>query len=127
MLKYAYKSNPAKSVKVYGRSMRISSKSSVIVCRKITGMSIDKGRDFLLRLSRHKDSINGKYYDNVTNSLIMLLKSAEGNAENKGLDPNKLFIHASAHQGFSFWRPRAWKMRRQKRKMTNIQFILEER
>ncbi len=80
-----------------------------------------------MNLLIQKESIGGKYYTNVTKELLNLLRFAEGNAEFKGLDPGKLMIHASAHTGFTFYRPRNWKRRMEKRKITNIQLVLEER
>jgi large subunit ribosomal protein L22 len=127
MSRYAYNPDPKKSAKVYGRGLRISGKSSKIVCSGIAGMNLNRGKRFLLNMLMQKESIGGKYYTNVTKELINLLGSAESNAEFKGLDPNRLFIHASSHQGFTFYRPRGWKRRREKRKTTNVQVVLEER
>jgi len=127
MNRYAYNPNPKKSVKAYGSGLRISQRSSNVVCSRISGMSLDKGRRFLMNLLIQKESIGGKYYTNVTKELLNMLRSAETNAEFKGLDPGKLMIHASAHKGFTFFRPRGWKRRREKRKIANIQIVLEER
>jgi len=127
MLKYTFKPKPEKSVKVYGRALRISKKDSVTICKEITGKNLEKGKDFLDGLTSQKRDINGKYYTNSAKELLNLLKSAESNAEFKGLDTEKLFIHASAHKGFTFWRPRRFKLRRRKRKMANVQIVLEQR
>lgn len=127
MLKYAQNPKPGNSVKVYGRNLRISRKSSAIVCRVLTGFNLDKGKRLLENLIAQKESLDGKYYTNVAKELSLLLRQAESNAEFKGLDTSRLFIHASAHKGFTFWRPRRFKLRRRKRKMTNIQLVLEQR
>ncbi len=126
-MKYARNPNPKKSAKAYGRSLRISTKNAVIVCRALSGMNLEKGKQFLARLLLQRESINGKYYTNTVKSLMEIVSSAEHNAEFKGLDTNKLMIFASAHQGFGFWRPRNWKRRRERRKMTNLHVVLEER
>lgn len=127
MVNYALPANPQKSVMVYGRALRISRKSSVTVCRAITGKPLDKGKALLGRLALQKESLQGRYYTNVVKELSGLLDSAAKNAEFKGLDPNKLVIHASAHKGFTFYRPRSWKRRREQRKIANIQIVLTER
>ncbi len=127
MVKYAYNPNPAKCAKAYGRGLRISTKSSVIVCRKITGMNLQKGKSFLEALLNKKASINGKHYTNISSELLSLLTSAENNAEFKGMDTERMIIHASAHRGFTYYTPRNAKRRREKRKMTNIQVVLEQR
>ena len=127
MLKYTFDSNPKKSAKAYGRALRISTKNSVIVCSAVTGMQIDKGKKLVEDLVNEKRNLNGKYYTNVSKEVLELIKSAENNAESKGFDSERLFIHASAHKGFSFFRPRAFKMRGQHRKVTNLQVVLEQR
>ena len=127
MIKYTFNSNPKKSAKAYGRSLRISTRSSAIVCSAVSGMSLAKGKKLLEDMLIEKRSLMGKYYTNISGELLNLIKSAENNAESKGLDFDKLFIHASAHKGFSFFRPRAFKMRGQHRKVTNLQVVLEQR
>lgn len=124
---YTHNPKPEKSVKVYGRGLRVSTKNSVTVCRAINGTHLNKGKRLLAGLLSQKESIGGKYYTNIAKELSTLLDSAAGNAEFKGLDPNKLLIHASSHKGFSFRRPRRFKMRGERRKVTNIQIVLEER
>lgn len=119
--------DPKKSVMVYGRGLRISRKSSVTVCHAIAGKPIGKGKGLLDRLAAKKESLRGKYYTNVVEQLSLLLDSAAKNAEFKGLDPDRLIIHASAHKGFTLYRPRNWKRRREKRKVTNIRLLLTER
>ncbi len=127
MLRYAFNPKKEKSARVYGRSLRISRKSSVILCSRITGKGLLKGRRLLSDLVAQKRSLNGKYYTNTAKEILDLLSSAQANAEAKGLDPEKLSIHASAHDGFSFWRNRRFKVRRQKRKVCNLQVVLMER
>jgi large subunit ribosomal protein L22 len=127
IMNYARSSNPKKSAKAYGRDLRISTKSSVTVCKALSGKSLDRGKNFLVNLLIQRQDIGGKYYTKATKEIMGIISSAEHNAEFKGLDPGRLMIFASAHQGFRFWRPRNFKRRREKRKMTNIQVVLEER
>ncbi len=127
MLRYTMNPKQEKAVKVYGRGLRISKKNSVTVCKAITGLNLEKGKDLLERLIDQKQNLDGRYYTNIAKELSNLLKLAENNAEFKGLDTSRMLIHASAHKGFTFYRPRRFKMRRMKRKATNIQIILEER
>jgi len=124
MLKYTLNPDSKKSVKVYGRALRISRKSSITVCKYISGKSVKKGKFLLEGMVNQTHSIHGKYYTNVATELLNLVKSSENNAEGKGLDADKMIIHASAHKGFTFMRPRKSKMGRMKRKMTNVQVVL---
>lgn len=127
MLKYAYNPKLGKSARVYGRGVRVSAKDSAVVCRRVTGMGLQKGKEFLLGLLAETRNLDGKHYTKSAKELLELLGSAESNAEFKGLDTSRLVIHASAHKGFRFWRPRRFKLRGQKRKTANLQVVLEER
>ena len=127
MHKYAFNPDPEKSVKVYGRNLNISSRTSKIVCRKLTEMNLGKAKSLLENLVSEKHSLDGKYYTNISKELLGLLKSAESNAEVKGLDTARLQVHASSHQGFRYMRPRRLKMRGTMKKISNIQIVLVER
>ncbi len=127
MLKYALKTNPENSAKAYGRSANISTKNAAILCSAIRGMHIEKGEALLTALLEQKQTLNHKYYTKTAKELLTLLKSARSNAEFKGLDTERLIIHASAHQAFRFYRPRGWKHRREKKKLTNVQIVLVEK
>jgi large subunit ribosomal protein L22 len=127
MLKYSLNLNPKKSAKAYGRSLNISTKSSVAVCRTISGMNIVKAKKLLQDIREQKISLDGKYYTNTTSEILDLLKSAESNAEFKGLDTTRLVVFASAHKGFTFFRPRRTKMRRTQKKVTNVQIVLHQK
>ncbi len=124
MDQYALKLNPKKSAKVYGRALRISTKSSVTVCKAISKKNLQKGKILLQDIMLKKRSLNGKYYTNTTKEILSLLGSAEANAEFKGLDTSRMIIYASAHKGFGFMRPRRLKLRGMRRKMTNVQVVL---
>lgn len=124
-----YARNPGKenSVKVYGRGLRISGKNSVVVCRALSGMSLRRGKALLEGLVSRKGNIQGKHYTNASRELLRLVQSGESNAEAKGLETGRLVIHASAHKGFTFYRPRRLKFRRTRRKVTNVQIVMEQR
>jgi len=127
MNRYALNLNPKKSARAYGRALRISTKSSTILCRAISGKNLTKGKGLLQDLIDQKRDLDGKYYTNSSREILNIVKSAEANAEFKGLDINRLVIFASAHKGFTFVRPRRLKMRRTRRKMTNIQIVLQQK
>ncbi|MEM5872078.1 MAG: uL22 family ribosomal protein [Candidatus Aenigmatarchaeota archaeon] len=124
MLRYALNLNPKKSAKAYGRALEISTKNATILCRKISGMNIVKGKKLLEDLIEMKRDINGKYYTKTAKEILNVVKSAEANAEYKGLDTNRLIIYASAHKGFTFYRPRRVKLRGRKKKITHVQIVL---
>lgn len=127
MLRYAKQTNPKKSVKVYGRGLRVSNKKSILLCKVLTGKQLDKGRKLLSGLLDQSASLDGKYHTNAAEAMLETLNSAAKNAEAKGLDADRLLIHASAHKAFKFMRPRNKKRMREQRKMTHVQIVLEER
>lgn len=127
MLKYALELNPKKSAKAYGRALNISTKHSVIMCRAISGMNIVKAKRLLQDMADGKRDLDGKYYTNVTKEMLSLVKAAEANAEFKGLDTSRLIIFASAHKGFTFYRPRRTKMKRMQKKITNVQIVVQQK
>ena len=126
-LSYAFTPKTGNFSRAYGSGLRISTKHSTTVCRKLTGMNFVKGRRLLENLLSEKESLDGKYYTNSAEEILSLLKSAGSNAEFKGLDTERLIIFASAHRGFTFFRPRRMKMRRDKRKVTNVQIVLVQK
>lgn len=127
MYRYVLNPKPGKSVRVYGRGLNVSPKKSQVVCRAIKGMNLEKGKIFVEKLLQKKTDIDGKYYTNVAREMLSLLKSAEVNTEFKGLDPSRMFIHASAHEGMVYMTPRRFKLRGRARRLAHIQIILQQR
>jgi large subunit ribosomal protein L22 len=124
-MKFAYNPSKEKSARAFGRGVRVSTKSSQAVCKAISGMRLERGKALLQDVLDQKRSLDGKYYTNTTKNILDLIKSAEANAESRGLDTDSLHIHATAHKGFSFFRPRGFKRRRERAKVTNLQVVLE--
>lgn len=127
MNRYAYQPKSKNAVKVYGSGLRISSKSGALVCREVTGMSLPKAQQFTTGLVSKKRNLKGKYYTAVATSLSDLLKQAEASTEAKGFDPERMIVHASAHEGFTFRTPRRFKLRARKRKIAHLQLVLEQK
>ena len=127
MAGYALKKNEKKSAKVFGRGLPISTKDSVAICRKLSGMNLEKGKSFLLGMLSEKRSIDGKFHTKAAFEIIGLLNSAESNAEFKGLNPDRMIISASAHEGYTFYRPRRFKVHGRKKKVTHVQVVLQEK
>jgi ribosomal protein L22 len=126
MVKYAF--NPAgKYVRSSGNALRVSTRNSEVVCAAITGRPLSKAKALLAGMLGKERDLDGRYYTNATTEILSLLKSAENNAEVKGLAAERLIVSASAHQGFTMFRPRRFKNRRQRRKVTHIQLVLQER
>jgi len=124
---YAMKVNDKKSAKVLGRGLPISTKDSVAICRRLSGMNLRKGKEFLLGMLSEKRSIDGRFHTKAALEIMGLLNSAESNAEFKGLNPDNMIISASAHEGYTFYRPRRFKVHGRRKKVTHVQVVLQEK
>jgi large subunit ribosomal protein L22 len=121
--------DPEKTVKASGREMRVSHKSAREVCRTIKGMMLTQAKQYLRdvmvkkkpvpfrrfrKKSGHRHGLEkafaGRYPVKAAAQILKVLESAEANAENKGLDTERMrVIHAAANQGMKVKRfmPRA--------------------
>ncbi len=126
-MRYAYKPT-AEHARALGRSLRISPKHALVICRALSGQQLAKGKSLLEAVISGRKTIDGKhYFTNASEAILELLNSAEKNAEFKGLDLNRLIIHACVQKGFTFWRPRRFKLRRQQRRIAHVQITLEQK
>ncbi|HDD31065.1 MAG TPA: 50S ribosomal protein L22, partial [Thermococcus litoralis] len=121
MAKFSYSFqnfDPERMAKASGRDLRMSPKLSVEVCREIKGMMLNDAIKLLddviakrkpIPLRRFNDSQGhkkgkgfgpGRYPVKVAKEIKKILLNARNNAEQKGLDPDRLkIIHAAAHRG----------------------------
>ncbi len=125
MLRYALKKNEKKSAKAYGRNLDLSKKKAAIVCQAIRGRQLEKAKRLLEGMIEEKRDLDGKYYTKTAKTILELLKSAEANADSKGLDTERLIVHATAHQGLEYRSGRRHKMRGDVRKFAHVQVVLE--
>jgi large subunit ribosomal protein L22 len=121
--------DPEKTVKASGREVRVSHKSSREVCKTIKGMMLTKAKRYLRDVAAkrkpvpfkrfekkagHRHGLQkahaGKYPVKAAKQVLKVLEGAEANAENKGLDTDRMrIIHACAYPGMKIkrFRPRA--------------------
>ena len=85
MIKYPVKIGK-NEVKAAGIRLPISTKNSVIVCRKINKMKTEKAKKFLQEMIEGKRSINRKHYTKTCEEILKVLESAEKNAKNMGIE-----------------------------------------
>ena len=132
------KENMSKAV---GIALPISSKISREVCAKLKGMKLDKAKALLENVINLDEAIPYKRYNRDTphqvgtgpgrfpiktsEHILKILKSAEANAQFKGLSINNLFIkHISAQKGAKTIR---YGRRHNQAKRTSIEVVLEEK
>ena len=121
--------DPEKTVKASAREIRVSHKSAREVCRTIKGMMLAQAKLYLRDVIAKKKPVPyrrytkklghrhglhkafaGRYPVKAATQILRLLEGAEANAENKGLDTDRLrVIHAATSQGMKIKRymPRA--------------------
>ncbi|UCG95567.1 MAG: hypothetical protein JSV92_00775 [archaeon] len=124
MVKYPVKAGK-EEVKAAGIGLPISSKKSVVVCRRINRMKLEKSKRFLQSMIEGKNDINGKRFTKTCKEILKILESAEKNAQYGGLE-NPVIKTISVEKG-----ARRLRMRRRRSfgsalKNTNIKVILKE-
>lgn len=111
--------DPDRTARASGRDLPISPKDAEEVCRTIRGMKVDRAKDFLEEVTELKQLVTyrrhhrkhahhatgttrpeGGYPVRAADAVLKVVKSVESNAENKGLDVEKLrIVHAAAQRG----------------------------
>ena len=122
-------------------SLPISLKQSVEICNFIRGKTSDKGKRILEQVIEKKIAVpykrymhgvghrpgkmaSGRYPINASMHILSVLKSAESNAENKGMSSPFQICEAIANQASRSWR--SGRHRRRKRKSAHIKIVLME-
>lgn len=142
--------DPEKTAKASGREIRVSHKAAREVCRAIKGMMLSKAKTYLrdvmekrkaVPFRRYKKKVGhrsglektfaGRYPVKTSQQILRVIEGAEANAENKGLDLDRLCIlHAAAYPGMRIKRftPRAHGRASPKyQTTTHIEIVLEEK
>ena len=110
--------DPERMARASGRDLRISPKHSVELLREIRGMMLNDALKYLddviakkrpVPMKRYNDSQGhkpgkgfgpGRYPVKVAKAVKKILLNVKNNAEQKGLDVDRLkIIHAAAHRG----------------------------
>ena len=111
--------DPEKTAKASGRELKVSHKAAREVAQALRGMDLTKAKDFLrdviaknkpvpyTRYTKklgHKGGMQncgvGRYPIKCADAVLGVLQAAQANAENKGLDVDRLRImHSAAYPG----------------------------
>lgn len=114
-------SSKLEGAKAYGRRIDMSPKHAMEICRHIKGMNAKKADAFLTRVQEKKEYVplkrfnkqtphrkggqKGRYPIKAARIIQKLLRNAMNNAEQAGMDKEKLVIvHANAHRGPAYSR-----------------------
>ena len=116
--------DPEKTAKASGRELKVSHKAAREVCKALKGMMLNDAKQYLRDVAAKKkavpytrynkklphrhglvNSFCGRYPIKASQQILDVLESAQSNAENKGLDVDRLrIIHAAAYQGMKLKR-----------------------
>ena len=120
-IKYAYNDEgDSKKARAMGKSLKISPKHCVEICRELRGMDVENAKNYLdevismkkaVPFKRHNKKVghrkglknwpSGRYPVKAANEILKILENAEANAEYIGMDNENLIIeHISSHRGF---------------------------
>ena len=142
--------DPEKTAKASGREIRVSHKAAREVCRTVKGMMLSKAKTYLRDVIEkkkavpfrrykkkvgHRSGLNktfaGRYPVKTSQKILRVIEAAEANAENKGLDLDRLrILHAAAYPGIKIKRytPRAHGRASPKYETTtHIEIVLQEK
>ena len=124
-----------------GRSLPISTKQSIELCRFIRNKPVKKAKEVLNAVARlkmpvpfkrfvgglgHKKKIGpGSYPAKAAKEILKLVEGVEANAQFKGLNTNDLVIaHIKADKASKTWH--FGRQRRRQMKRTNLELVVEE-
>jgi large subunit ribosomal protein L22 len=142
--------DPEKTAKASGRELRVSHKAAREVCRAVKGMTLSKAKAYLrdvidkkkaVPFRRYKKKVGhrsglektfaGRYPVKTSQKILRVIEAAEANAENKGLDLDRLrVLHAAAYPGIKIKRytPRAHGRASPKYETTtHVEIVLQEK
>jgi len=124
MIKYPIKIEK-EDVKASGIGLSISTKKSILICKKINNMNLNKAKKFLQDLIDEKRSINGKYFTKTCVEILNILESADKNAVFKGIE-NPVIKTICAEKGAKRMRMKRRRSFGSRLKNTNIKIVLKE-
>ena len=142
--------NPDKTAKARGKEIKVSHKAAREICKAVKGMNLSKSKEFLrdvmvkkkpvpytryIKKLGHKGGMQkrfvGRFPIKAAEKILHIIEAAQANAENKGLDVDRLSVmHAAAYQGIKLKRfmPRAHGRASPKfDTTTNVEIVLEEK
>lgn len=146
MVGYTVDIDPETSARAIGRELSVSPKHSIVICRHIKGLKLERAKAFLGEVIELKSPVPdtrygssghrrgkvgpGRFPQKAARQILKVLEGAEANAEYKGLVIDEMYIaHSAAHRGKA-WEgrfPRARGRATPKiRETVNVEIILKE-
>ncbi len=124
MVKYPVKAEKGE-VKAAGIGLPISTKRSIMVCKKINKLELEKAKNFLEDMISGKREIERKHFTKTCKEILKILESGEKNAKYSGME-YPLIKTICAEKGAKRLRMKRRRSFGSSIKNTNIKLILKE-
>ncbi len=138
--KYTFQGSEQHTAKALGKSLPISTKHSIEICKAIKGRHINNAKKMLEKAAKEEEPISftrftegaghkpnigmGKFPVKACKNILQIVESAEANAQNQGLSSDLKIISAVANEGpqsFRYGRHRG-----RKEKSTHVEIVVRE-
>jgi large subunit ribosomal protein L22 len=142
--------DPEKTAKASGRELHVSHKAAREVCKAIKGRMLNDAKAYLRDVAAKKKSVPytrynkklphrhglvnsfcGRYPIKASEQILDVLNAAQSNAENKGLDVDRLrIIHAAAYPGMKqkrYFRRAQGRSSPKYETSTHVEIVLDEK
>jgi len=104
--------------------LRASEKSARVVCKKLNKRIFKYAKDFAEKLAKGEADIDGKTYDKTADGIMRLLRGLESNANNRNMEPAKMKLNISVHNGPKMLRGRRNRNFGMRIKIAKVQAVL---
>ena len=140
-MNYSMQEMKENMAKAYGKSLGISTKTSIEIANHLRGRTTTKAKWILEQVLQKKQAIPfkrftdgvghrpggigaGRYPQKASEEFLKLVKQAEANAQAKGLSENLIIVHLSANKASSQFRQ--GRQRRRKFKRCHLEIVVQE-
>lgn len=104
--------------------LRASEKAARVICKKVNRRRFAEAKDFAEKLASGQADIDGKKYDKAAEGIARLLRGLESNAKNRNMEPEKMRLNISVHNGPKLLRGRRNRNFGMRLKIAKVQAIL---
>ncbi len=104
--------------------LRASEKAARTICRKMNRRHFAEAKDFAEKLAKGEADIDGKLYEKAADGIARLLRGLESNAKNRDIEPAKMRLNISVHNGPKLLRGRRNRNFGMRLKIAKVQAVL---
>ncbi|MEM5814336.1 MAG: hypothetical protein QXD77_00790 [Candidatus Aenigmatarchaeota archaeon] len=104
--------------------LRASEKAALAICKKLNRRTFSEAKGFAEKLAKGEADLDGKLYDKAADGIARLLRGLEANAKNRNIEPAKMRLNISVHNGPKLLRGRRNRNFGMRLKIAKVQAIL---